>query len=79
MTRAYIYMTTTCPYCTAAVALLQQLQIRHTVVELDGRHDLRAEISSAVGGWPTVPMVIIDGQFIGGYDDLAAWAIASST
>ena len=70
MTAVRIYTKRLCIYCHAARRLLTSLDIRFEEVSVDGRSELRRELSQANGGWPTVPMIFVGARFIGGYDDL---------
>jgi len=70
MTQVKIYTTSTCPYCDAAKHLLKQLKIPYEEENLDHNQELRMKLSQENNGWRTVPMIFIDGQFIGGFDDL---------
>jgi glutaredoxin 3 len=69
--RIEIYTTRYCGYCRAARNLLDELG--HAYREIDVTHDpaLRAEIIERTG-WPTVPVVLVDGELVGGYTDMAA-------
>ncbi|SMF55037.1 glutaredoxin domain-containing protein [Pseudobacteriovorax antillogorgiicola] len=66
-----LYTTRYCGFCNRAKMLLSQLNLEYTDHSVDNDPDLRQEISDSVGGFPTVPMIFIDGQFIGGYTELA--------
>ena len=50
-----------CPWCVKAKKLLDLKGI--SVTEIEGKVD----------NWPTVPYIVIDGQPIGGFTELAAW------
>jgi len=67
-----MYCTAVCPYCIRAEQLLQ----RKGITEIEKiRVDLQPELRVAMvekTGRRTVPQIFIDGQHIGGYDDLAA-------
>jgi len=67
-----MYSTAVCPYCIRAEQLLQ----RRGVSEIEKiRVDLQPELRIAMvekTGRRTVPQIFINGQHIGGYDDLAA-------
>ena len=67
----HIYLTSWCPYCTAAKKLLQQKKVDLDEVDVDGRPDLRRWLVSA-SGQQTVPQVFINGQPAGGFSDLQA-------
>ena len=68
-----VYTTNVCPYCQSAKRLLTEKNISFEEVGLDDKPDLRMELSEKFGGWRTVPMIVLDGEFIGGYDDLVQW------
>lgn len=72
MAKVLMYCTAVCPYCIRAEQLLQ----RKGITEIEKiRLDLQPEFRVAMvakTGRRTVPQIFIDGQHIGGYDDLAA-------
>ena len=67
-----IYTRRWCLYCAAARRLFKKLGVDFDVIKLDGRPELRQEVSERAGGWPTVPMIFIGPRFIGGYAETAA-------
>jgi glutaredoxin 3 len=70
--RIQIYTRRWCFYCAAARRLFRKLGVDFEEIKLDGRPELRREISAKAGGWPTVPMIFIEPRFIGGYAEVAA-------
>ena len=66
-----IYRTTFCPYCVQAARLFQRLGVPFVEVNLDHDRDLRDELSDRFN-WQTMPMIVVNGQFVGGYNDVAA-------
>jgi glutaredoxin 3 len=72
MARATIYTTAYCPFCFAAKRLLETEGIDFDEVRLDGDPELRHRVSAENGGWKTVPMVFLDGEFVGGHAELSA-------
>ena len=72
MAKVEIYTTMFCPFCARAKALLDRKGIAYE--ELDAEHGSqnRKDAIERSGGRTTVPQVFIDGQSIGGSDDLAA-------
>lgn len=72
MAEVTIYTTRYCPYCTAARALLEEKGIAYTEHDVTGSPEERRRLVERSGGRTTVPQVFIDGQPVGGYDDLAA-------
>jgi len=70
--KAEIYIKPTCPYCQKALAILNDKAIETEVHDVSSDPELRAEIAESVGGYRTVPMIFLDGEFIGGCSDLQA-------
>ena len=68
-----IYTTSVCHYCQSAKRLLTEKNIDFEEVGLDDKPDLRMELSEKFKGWRTVPMIVLDGEFIGGYTELVQW------
>ncbi|GBR54561.1 glutaredoxin [Neokomagataea thailandica NBRC 106555] len=71
MPKIEIYTQPYCPFCVRAVALLQAKGV--TFQEIDAPHGTseRAE-SIQRSGQRTVPQTFVDGQALGGCDDLMA-------
>ena len=71
MARVAVYTTKTCPFCVRAKRLLEARGI--TYEEIDVGHDdgLRADLIRRTGR-RTVPQIFIDGDPIGGFEELAA-------
>lgn len=67
-----VYTTNFCSYCVSAKRLLEKANLPFEEIHLDGQPELRRKLSEENGGYRTVPMIFIDGQFIGGYTELAA-------
>jgi glutaredoxin-like protein len=61
-----------CTYCAQAKALLDERGIDY--VELPLAHKVRGKALGAIAGAQTVPQVFINGQRIGGYEELKRWA-----
>jgi glutaredoxin 3 len=66
-----VYSSAFCPYCIRAKALLKRKGVQYVDISVDGRPDLRAEMS-ALAGRTSVPQIWINGQHVGGCDDLHA-------
>ncbi|MCE0722663.1 MULTISPECIES: glutaredoxin 3 [Legionella] len=71
MAEVIIYSTAYCPYCFKAKELLQQKQTSFTEIRIDLQPELREEMITK-SGRRTVPQIFINGQHIGGCDDLYA-------
>jgi glutaredoxin 3 len=72
MAKIVMYCTESCPYCVRAEQLLQRKGER--VIEKI-RVDLQPELRDAMiqkTGRRTVPQIYINGEHVGGYDDMAA-------
>jgi glutaredoxin 3 len=67
-----IYTTPTCPYCIRAKELLRRKGAVFTEISVEGDPAGRAAMTERAGGASTVPQIFIDGQHIGGCDDLHA-------
>ena len=65
-----VYSTERCPYCVMAKRLLTSRDLEYR--EIDVTHDdvLRRDMEQR-SGRRTVPQILIDGEPVGGYDDLA--------
>lgn len=72
MSEVIVYYKDYCPYCKRARALLDELGQEHTDIDIEGRNDLREEMIAKANGSHTVPQIFIDGQHVGGCDDLFA-------
>lgn len=67
-----IYTKWGCPYCTRAKALLESKGAAFEEYDITMGGPKRAEMLERAPGRTTVPQVFINGQHIGGSDDLAA-------
>jgi glutaredoxin 3 len=64
-----MYTTDPCGYCRVAKALLAKRRIPYEEINLSRDPDGRAELVRRTG-MMTFPQVIIDGESIGGYQEL---------
>ncbi len=70
MAKIEIYSKEWCPYCTKAKALLRSKGLEYE--EIDVTSDAEGELEMIERSQRrTVPQIFIDGQSVGGYDDLA--------
>ncbi|WP_287885333.1 MULTISPECIES: glutaredoxin 3 [Paracoccus] len=72
MAKIEIYTTPTCPYCIAAKSLLHKKGITYEETDVSRDPQLRIAMTQRAGGRRTVPQIFIDGQHVGGSDDLHA-------
>lgn len=66
---AEVFTKPGCPYCVAAKQLLVKRSIPYVERDIT-RRDHWDEIRSRVPGFRTVPQIFLDGQHIGGFNDL---------
>lgn len=68
-----MYAKATCPYCHRAEHLLRERGVTDLEkIMIDRDPSRRPEMIERAGGRTTVPQIFIDGQHVGGSDDLAA-------
>ena len=72
LTKVVIYTTPFCPYCARAKALLQRKGIAFQEIDVMMDSDKRHEMVQRAEGRRTVPQIFIDGEGIGGSDELHA-------
>jgi len=67
-----IYSSMMCPYCFRAKALLKQKGAAFKEINVDMDPKARAEMRAKAGGRNSVPQIWIDGEHVGGSDELHA-------
>ena len=67
-----IYTTLFCPFCIRAKKLLDSKGVMYYETDVTTRLSLRKEMTERAGGRTSVPQIFIDGQHIGGCNDLLA-------
>lgn len=72
MAEVEMYTTMFCPYCARARALFERKGVEFTEIDLLEEPGRRDEMIRRAGGRHTVPQIFIDGEHIGGCDDLLA-------
>ncbi|GAB4381840.1 glutaredoxin 3 [Albidovulum sp.] len=72
MPRIEIYSTPFCPYCLAAKRLLDGKGVRYHDTDVSRAPELRQEMMTRANGRYTVPQIFINGQHVGGFDELNA-------
>jgi glutaredoxin 3 len=71
MNRLTVYTTEPCGYCRTAKALLEKRRIPYDEVNLSKDAEGRSELVARTG-MMTFPQVIVDGEPLGGFQELAA-------
>jgi len=72
MAKVEIYSTLFCPYCARAKSLLERKGVKYTNIDIIEDSAKRDEMLDRSGGRTSVPQIFIDGEHIGGFDDLYA-------
>jgi glutaredoxin 3 len=70
MTRLRIYTKQHCSFSDQALFFLDEKGIPYEEVDITDDPQRRAEMVEASGGDDATPQIFIDGEHIGGYDDL---------
>ena len=65
-----IYTSAFCGYCARAKRLLKEKGVDFNEIGVDMNPALREEMTEKAGGRYTVPQIFINGQHVGGCDDL---------
>jgi len=72
MAKIVMYCTAVCPYCVRAEQLLQRKGIKEIEkIRIDLQPEMR-EVMIEKTNRRTVPQIFINGEHVGGYDDMAA-------
>ena len=73
MSKAVVYSKQNCPWCVKAKQLLTENGVEFEEILYGTPRALNKEVISEAVGKPinTVPQIILDGVYIGGYTDLA--------
>ncbi|MDY0871239.1 glutaredoxin 3 [Dongia rigui] len=72
MAKVEIYTTMLCGYCYRAKKLLEERGAAFTEIDVMTDGKLRDEMRRRAGGRTSVPQIFIDGEHVGGCDDLYA-------
>jgi glutaredoxin 3 len=72
MAAVEIYTTMFCPYCHRAKKLLESKGVSFQEIAVDADANARMKMMERSGGRRTVPQIFVDGQHVGGSDELAA-------
>lgn len=66
-----VYTTDYCPYCRSAKALLEKRGVTYEEINLARDPDGRAKLAELTG-MITFPQIVIDGESLGGFQELLA-------
>lgn len=70
MPRIKIFSTGTCPICDKTKLLLQKWRIDYEEARVDLDRGQLKEMLSVTDGARTVPQILVDGSWIGGFTEL---------
>lgn len=65
-----VYTKDNCPYCIKAKALLKGYGLEYTEMNI-GKDISREEFLESFPSARTVPQIVMDGELIGGFEELA--------
>ncbi|NNE82796.1 MAG: glutaredoxin 3 [Alphaproteobacteria bacterium] len=72
MAKVEIYTGMMCGYCSAAKRLLTKKGVKFEETDVTWKAGKRAEMMERANGGHSVPQIFIDGEHVGGCDDLYA-------
>lgn len=72
MAKVEIYTTMMCPFCFRAVKLLKSKGVDFNEIDVTFDPEMRRKMTERADGRRSVPQIFIDGEGIGGSDELAA-------
>lgn len=72
MAEIVVYTKPGCPYCVSAMALLKRKGAEFTEIVASNDPEKKAEMMEKSGGRATFPQIFINGEHIGGCDDIQA-------
>jgi len=67
-----IYTKDYCPYCTRAKELLDSKNVEYTEYDITGDDAAQEKMAERTGGPRTVPQIFVDGEPVGGCDEIHA-------
>jgi glutaredoxin 3 len=70
MAEVELYTTMFCPYCSRARALLERKGVAYTEIDIIEEPTRRDEMIQRAAGRTSVPQIFINGEHIGGSDEL---------
>jgi glutaredoxin 3 len=64
-----IYTKDPCPYCVRAINFFNQYGIKYEEIDLTDKPEEIDRLKKETG-WRTVPIIMVNGTLIGGYNDM---------
>jgi glutaredoxin 3 len=65
-----VYTIRYCPFCEAAVQLLEQLGVQYEEKDISGERDRRGFTAAILPGHYTAPLILVGDRPIGGYTEM---------
>jgi len=75
MRQIEIYSTQQCPFCVRAKALLDSIGLAYREIDVSADHNILQRMIKR-SGQRTVPQIFIDGESVGGYEQLSRLALS---
>lgn len=72
MAKVVIYTTRFCPFCVRAKHILSSKSVAFKEIAVDGKPELRKEMTQLAGGSHTVPQIWVGDVHVGGCTELMA-------
>lgn len=72
-----IYTKVGCPYCVRAVGYLKEHGHLYQEIDVTQNPEKRKQLAQENRGYSTVPMIFIEGKFIGGCSELLANGVSN--
>ncbi|MFD2206887.1 glutaredoxin 3 [Kiloniella antarctica] len=72
MAEVVVYSSMLCPYCSRAKKLLKAKGVAFEEIDIMMQPRRKSEMMEKAGGRTSVPQIFIDGEHIGGCDELMA-------
>lgn len=73
-----VYTKTSCPYCVSAKNWLKQRGYTYEEILMDSDSERQKFYESVGNGVRTVPQIFVDGERIGGFQDLTKSRLATN-
>jgi len=71
LNKIQVYTSGSCPFCVRAKLLLDNKGVEYQEIILDDHPEKKFEIMKKLN-WKTVPIIVINGELVGGYQQLAS-------
>lgn len=70
MSRVTVYSRGDCPICDKAKTMLNRWKVEFDEIAIDDNAEAQEKFNTVTNGASTVPQIFIDGNLIGGFDEL---------